>query len=69
MDDGDGVASPRTGYPLILLDQRMVNRKDQQLQAVRDSQLVKNVAEVMFGGIPTDPKFLRNIPDRMAGGS
>ena len=38
----------------ILVDQPMTNGKKYEFQAVRDSQLVKNVSEVMLGSVLTD---------------
>ena len=44
----------RQGAGLILVDQPMMNGEKYEFQAVRDSQLVKNVSEVMLGSVLTD---------------
>jgi hypothetical protein len=42
------------GAGLIFVDPPMINGEKYQLQAVRDSQLVKNVSEVMLGSLQTN---------------
>jgi len=42
------------GAGLILVDPPMINGEKYELQAVRDSQLVKNVSEVMLRSLQTD---------------
>lgn len=42
------------GAGLILVDPPMINGEKYEFQAVRDSQLVKNVREVMLDSLLTD---------------
>jgi len=42
------------GAGLILVDPPMINGEKYELQAVRDSQLIKNVSEVMLRSLQTD---------------
>jgi len=44
----------RQGGGLILVDPPMINGEKYEFQAIRDSQLVKNVSEVMLGRVRTD---------------
>ena len=44
----------RQGAGLILVDPPMINGEKYEFQAIRDSQLVKNVSEVMLGSLLTD---------------
>lgn len=55
---------PRDG--LILIDQPMLSREQQQLQSVGDSQFIKNVRHVVLGSVLTDAKLLRKILVRVA---
>ena len=44
----------KVGAGLILVDPPMINGEKYEFQAVRDSQLVKNVSEVMLDSLLTD---------------
>jgi hypothetical protein len=53
--------------PLISIDQPLVNGKQYQLQAVRNSQFFSNVSEVIFGSFHSDPELLGKVLVRIAG--
>ena len=56
----------RQGAGLILVDPPMINGEKYEFQAIRDSQLVKNVSEVMLCSLQTDAELLRQILVRIA---
>ena len=49
------------GVVLFLFDQLVVNGKEHEFQAVGDSQLVKDVRQVVFSSVFTDPELSSQI--------